>query len=119
MEILYASGNLQKELETEKKLLRRHGPKRAKLIQQRLFELRAALCLEDLRYLPGPRLHQLVRKPGQPKAVFSVDLDHPMRLLFEAAEEPEPALPGGGVDWRRVVAIRILEVSDTHDPKYK
>lgn len=115
IEILFASASLQREFEKEKKLRAKHGAKRAGLIMRRLAELQGAGCLEDLRNLPGPRLHQHRRPRGQAKAVFSVDLDHPYRLLLEAAHDPEPTIPGGGgVDWSRVTRITILEVCDPH-----
>jgi len=79
-------------------------------VKQRLFELSAADTLEDLRYLPGPRVHQYTRLKGQEKATFSVDLDHPYRLLFEVAHDPEPVLPGGGVDWKKVSRIMIIGI---------
>jgi len=114
MEIKYRSEGLGKELESDSKLRKKHGKRRAELIEQRLFEFRAAQCLQDLRNLPGPRLHQHTRQRGQAKAVFSVDLDHPYRLLFEAAHEPEPTYPAGGVDWSQVTAILIRGIKDTH-----
>jgi len=115
MEINYPSASVRKNFETQSKLLRKHGARRAAMIQQRLYELSAAECLEDLRHLPGPRLHQLVREPGQAKAIFSVDLDHPYRLLFTADHDPEPSLAGGGVDWTRVTKILIVGIEDTHE----
>lgn len=119
IDITFSSGSQQKEFENERKLLRKYGQKQAALIKQRLSELKAADCLEDLRHLPGPRLHQHSRKKGQAKAIFSVDLDRPCRLLFVAAADPEPTLPGGGVDWTKVTSIKILKVDDPHDQKFK
>lgn len=113
MEISFESNRLQKEFENEKKLLKKQGAKRANLIKQRIAEIHAATSLEDLRNLPGPRLHQHSRMTGH-KAVFSVDLDHPYRLLFEANHDPEPELPGGGVDWIKVTKILIKEITDPH-----
>ena len=114
MEIRFESESLRREIENGKKLQKKHGARRAALIRQRMAEFQAADCLEDIRYLPGPRLHQHVRKSRQEKAVFSVDLDHPYRLLFEADHDPEPQLPGGGVDWTRVTRILIREITDPH-----
>jgi plasmid maintenance system killer protein len=82
------------------------------LIRRRLDELRAAEVLEDLRNLPGPRCHEL---RGDRAGQISVDLDHPYRLIFEPADDPVPRKPDGGLDWRSVTAVRILEVTDTHD----
>ncbi|MCC5877882.1 MAG: killer suppression protein [Candidatus Sumerlaeia bacterium] len=114
MEVHFESETLRKVFEKEKKLRAKHGAKRAGLIQLRLAQIMAATCLEDLRNLPGPRIHQHVRSQGQEKAVFSVDLDHPYRLLFEAFHDPEPTLPGGGVDWSKVTKILIKGVEDPH-----
>lgn len=114
MEISFESESLRKEVENEKKLLKKHGVRRADLIKRRMAEFQAADCLEDLRDLPGPRLHQYVRKKGQTKATFSVDLDGGFRILFEADHDPEPPLPGGGVDWTGVIRILIKEITDPH-----
>ncbi len=114
MEIAFRSEALCKELCIEKKLTRKHGQVRANLIKKRLYELKAAECLEDVRNLQGLRLHQHTRKKGQEMAVFSVDLDHPYRLLFIADHDPEPLLPGGGVDWSQVKRIKIIGIEDPH-----
>lgn len=114
LDIYYESNSLKRLFEKERKLQQTCGKERADLVKRRLYELHAAACLEDLRYLPGPRLHQHTRSKGQKKAVFSVDLDHPYRLLFEAGHDPEPALPGGGVDWTRVTRIIITGIEDPH-----
>lgn len=67
--------------------------------------------LSDIRNLPGPRCHELT---GDREGQLSVDLDHPYRLLFEPADDPIPIKPDMGLDWTRVTAVRILEVTDTH-----
>ena len=43
MEINFKSSSLAKELNSDKKMRKKHGAKRSELIQQRLFELDAAL----------------------------------------------------------------------------
>jgi len=114
MDIQYESDSIKRVFENERKLFKKFGEKRARLVQQRLYELLAADRLDDLRYLPGPRLHQHTRGKGQKKAVFSVDLDHPYRLLFVVGHDLEPELPGGGVDWSRVTRIIITGIEDPH-----
>jgi proteic killer suppression protein len=93
---------------------RRHGLKRAKLLKNRLAVLDAATCLADI----GPpmrkpeRCHELVNdRAGQ----FSIDLDHPYRLLFAPDHEPVPQRDEGGVDWTRITKIIIQEIVDTHE----
>ena len=60
---------------------------------------------------PHPHPHPLT---GDRAGQFSVDLDGPMRLLFEPAELPPPTLPSGGIDWQQVSSVRLLEIGDTH-----
>lgn len=63
-----------------------------------------------MRTLPG-RCHELT---GDRKGELAVDLRGPYRLVFEPADNPPPVKEDGGLDWRRVTAVRILEVEDYH-----
>jgi plasmid maintenance system killer protein len=108
--IAFDDRKLEKEWNNLPQLTRRHGDRRAKLIRRRLDELRAAETLEDMRYLPGPRCHELKQdRAGQ----LSVDLDHPYRLIFTPAA-PALTKPDGGLDWTQVTVIVVLGVEDTH-----
>ena len=78
----------------------------------RLTQIEAADNLTVLKTLPGTRLHPL---KGNRKGQFSVDLDHPYRLLFEADHNPVPSLESGGYDWNRITKVKILEIADTHE----
>jgi plasmid maintenance system killer protein len=86
------------------------GQAQARKLGARLDDLRAAQSLESLRHLPG-RCHELT---ANRKGQLSIDLVHPTRLVFEPAEEPLPLKEDGGLDWTGVVAIRILDIVDTH-----
>jgi plasmid maintenance system killer protein len=110
LEISFGSRRLEKLCNSDRELQRELGAQRAKTLRRRLDQLRAAENLEALRTLPG-RCHELI---GDRRGVLSIDLDGPYRLLFEAADRPKPLKPAGGLDWSRVLAIRILEVEDTH-----
>ena len=80
----------------------------------RLTELRAAdsLIVFSPPYSGPARCHEL---HGNRKGMFSVDLDHPYRLIFRPAHSPVPRHEDGGIDWGKVTAIEILGVEDTHD----
>ncbi|MEN8447729.1 MAG: killer suppression protein [Cyanobacteria bacterium J06555_13] len=111
MDITFSKKKLREECKNQRLLQKRHGQKRAKRIAQRLSDLRAAEVLEDMKNVPG-RLHPLLHdRAGQ----FSLDLDHPYRLIFESANDPIPRNSDGGIDWSKVTAIRILGVEDTHE----
>jgi proteic killer suppression protein len=85
---------------------------RAKLLERRLKAFRIAENLEEIRFLPQVRCHEL---KGDRQGTLSVDLDHPYRLIFEPADDPVPRKSDGGLDWTQVTAIRILAVENYHD----
>ncbi|MCK5229957.1 MAG: type II toxin-antitoxin system RelE/ParE family toxin [Desulfobulbaceae bacterium] len=111
MDILFISDKLEKEFNTQKLLIRRHGSDRANRISRRLSQLSAATVLKDLRNTPG-RCHEL---KGDHADQLSLDLDHPYRLIFKPADNPSTSKPDGGLDWLRVTAVIIMGVEDTHE----
>src|SRR5947208_6776691 len=111
MEIVFAHGEEAADWNDSKRLRRRHGAQRAKLIRRRLDDLRAAPCLQVMRVLPG-RCHEL---KGDRTGQISVDLDGPYRLLFRPAHVPVPTKKDGGLDWTQVTAVIVVGVADTHD----
>ena len=111
MDILFRERKFEKQCNRFGLLVRAHGERRARVIRTRLDALRAAVNLEDLRNAPG-RLHEL---KGDRKGQFSLDLDHPYRLLFTPHHRPVPLTADGGVDWSGVAAVRILGIDDTHE----
>lgn len=92
--------------------MRKHlGPKGARKLQQRLMELSAAESLADISHLPPPRCHELT---GGRAGQFSVDLEHPYRLLFIPAHDPLPHREDGGIDRGKVTEIEVIAIEDTH-----
>jgi proteic killer suppression protein len=75
------------------------------------MELKAADTLSDISHLPPARCHEMT---GNRAGQFSVDLEHPYRLLFVPANAPIPCPEGGGFDREQVTEIEIIEVADTH-----
>lgn len=111
MDIVFKDNKFKEECNDQRLLQKKQGKRRAKCIQQRLDVLRAVEVLEDMRGLPG-RCHELQHnRSGQ----FSLDLDHPYRLIFEPANEPIPTKTDGGIDWTKVTAVVILGVVNTHE----
>lgn len=111
MDILFESDKIAREFNTEKLLVRGHGSLRAKKIKNRMAQLSAVDCLEDLRILPG-RCHEL---KGDRAGQLSLDLDHPYRLIFQPADNPPALKEDKGIDWKRVKKVLILGVEDTHE----
>ena len=111
MEIRFATQKLQKICNNEKKLRGSLGPNCAERMLRRLAELSAADTLEDLRFVPQARCHELT---GDFQGMLAVDLEHPKRLIFEPDHDPRPEKEDGGLDWSAVTAVRILEIVDYH-----
>ena len=111
MDIEFEGSKFEKQSNSHRLLVRKHGQERANKIRQRLDDLHAATVLEDMRMLPG-RCHEL---HGNRAGQLSLDLDHPYRLIFEPANNPVPKKQDGGIDWTEVTAVRIIGVDDTHE----
>lgn len=114
MEIRFAARKLEKECNEQRLLKRKHGERRAKLIANRLAVLRESKALSDIGppYRGPYRCHELT---GDRRGQLSIDLDHPYRLLFVPDHDPAPQREEGGLDWRKVTAIVIVEIADTHE----
>lgn len=117
MEISFISRKLEKEFNEGARLVKTHGPERAKKIGTRMAAIRAAVTLLDF-WPPktGPsRCHELTEGKRKGKFHLSVDLDHPYRLIFTPAHDPIPTHDDGGLDWSKVTAVTILGVENTHE----
>ena len=111
MELSFANRKLAKELADEKSIMRSYGTDNGRRICQRLADLMAAENLETLRFLPQLRAHELT---GDRAGQISVDVKHPYRLLILPDHDEMPRKPDGGLDWKRVTKVKILEIKDTH-----
>ncbi|MBM3273150.1 killer suppression protein HigA [Candidatus Kaiserbacteria bacterium] len=111
MEITFASRKIEKLCNSAKEMRAKLGDRNARLLQQRLSEIKAADTLDDLGKLPGARCHEL---KGGRHSQLAVDLVHPKRLVFEADHNPKPTKPDGGLDWQRVTRVQVLEIVDYH-----
>lgn len=111
MDITFSNSKMRKMCNDYKRAVSKLGAKQADILFQRLDEIRDASNLAILKQLPGPRLHPLTQSR---KGTFAVDLVHPRRLIFEPDQEPPPILEDGGIDWKAVHTVRILEITDYH-----
>ncbi len=113
MDIQFASKKLEKELNEQKTMMKAHGAIRSKRLRIVLTGLRAAPSLATFAppMSPPHRCHELT---GNRKGQLSMDLDHPYRLIIKPNHDPLPIRDEGGLDWRLVTAIKILEIEDTH-----
>ncbi len=111
MIIYFRTKKLHKVCNDTKLSKKELGLEMARKLQQRLMELKAASCLDDISRLPPQRCHLLT---GNRDGQLSVDLKHPYRLFFIPANEPIPKTKDGGLDWHKVTEIEIIEIIDPH-----
>lgn len=111
MEIVFDSEEAAAIYNDSKRLVKLHNVQRTKLIRRRLDDLRAAPNLDAMRNLPG-RCHEL---KGDREFEISLDLDGPYRLILYPAHNPIPLKPDLGLDWKKITAVLIKEVVDTHE----
>lgn len=111
MDISFRTRKLEKLANNEKEQLKQLGKNAAKKFKRRLDDLWAARNLAEMALLPG-RLHPLI---GDRSGEFSLDLEHPNRLLLVVAHNPAPVKTDGNLDWEAVTAIEIIEITDTHE----
>ena len=111
MRIYFKTNKLQKICSQAQEMVKKLGHKNASKLKQRMMELGAADTLADISHLPPMRCHELT---GKDAGTFSVDLEHPYRLLFISADDPVPLLANGGIDKQQVKEIEIIEIKDTN-----
>jgi plasmid maintenance system killer protein len=113
MEITFATKSLMKQLSEGKAMVKAFGTMRANKLKIVLTQLRAAPNLGVFAppMSPPHRCHELA---GNRKGQLTVDLGHPYRLMFEPNHNPLPVREEGGLDWRLVTSINIIEIEDPH-----
>jgi len=108
LEIFFESEKFAKICNTRTALDRAYGAVCAKRVAQRLQELEAVESLADVVF---GRPHELkADRAGQ----ISVDLVHPLRLIFRPTAQPPPLHTDGGLDRPQIKSVTIIEIADTH-----
>jgi proteic killer suppression protein len=109
--VTYADRRLERSCASPSERVLKWGTETARKLGARLKELHAAATLEDMRLLPQARANEL---SGDREGQISLDLFHRSRL-FVIPEDPDSARrPDGELDWSKVEAVVVLEVTDTH-----
>lgn len=110
MKVFFADQNLEELCLVYREANRKLGLISARKLVSHMDRIRAASCLEDLRYLPG-HLHELSRDR---KFELALSLHGGDRLVFKAIGN-DIFKEDGGLDWRKVLEVRIVYVGDYHD----
>ena len=111
MDITFRNRKLARIFNSERRLRKAYGDRRARTIMMRLAVLKSARTLSHVPTTPPERRHQL---RGDRDEQYAVDLVHPYRLIFVPNHDPLPRREDGGIDTDAVTAITIMEVADYH-----
>ena len=111
VKIDYRTRKLEKRCNSSKEATKAWGQNMASKLRARLDDLRAASNLETMRNLPG----RCLELKGDRKGQLSLDLVHPMRLVFSPAGDGIQMKPDSGLDWTSVTSIKIIDIEDTHE----
>ena len=112
MRIVFRSAKLAKLCSNQKLMRKELGAHCADRLVRQLDQLRFFSSLADRMTLKAGRCHEL---KGNRQGQFSVDLEHPRRLVFEPDHDPIPRKPDGGTDLNHITQIIIIEIVDTHN----
>jgi proteic killer suppression protein len=98
LQIIYKTNSLERICTNYSIAKRKYGEIMAKLIHQRIDQLKSAISIEMLvRYSIG-RCHPL---EGNRKGEYAMDLVHPYRLIFEKSKAD-------------IQIVRIIKIEDYH-----
>jgi toxin HigB-1 len=111
VEVRFLTERLKKTCESSAERKKRFGEPAASKLKSRLDDMDAAQCLEDMRNLPG-HWEELT---GNRKGQFSCRLAGGLRLIVGPRRQPPPTKPDGGLDWRAIDQVTVLDVLDYHD----
>jgi len=108
VEIIFETEKLARLYNNRAMLDRAYGVACSKKIRLRLQELEAVESLADMVF---GRPHEL---KGSRAGQVSLDLVHPLRLIFRPTAQPAPVRTDGGLDRSKVKSVTIIEVTDPH-----
>jgi plasmid maintenance system killer protein len=114
MQIQFSNKKLKRTIEDGAVRTRRFGAEMAKKIQLRMGALVAAESLAVFwpPYSGPERCHEL---RGNLAGTFSMDLNHPYRLLFWPVDAPNDIrVENEKQRWQAINAIEIINIEDTH-----
>ena len=111
MKINFKSKKLEKQLCIPKEMQKAFG-QMARMVNQRMKELKAADNLAVMRTIPASKCHELTQNR---KGQLAVKVSGNYRLLFYPDQEPVPKKADGGMDWTSITIIEVIEIEDYHN----
>ena len=113
MEISFKTKQLEKDLNSKQRLVKKYGSSRASFIMRRMIVLKNSNTLSDVPHLPPERCHQL---SGDRNEQFAVNIKDQWRIVFTPCHEPIPRkADDGGIDLSKITKIQIIWIGDYHE----
>lgn len=109
MEISFSTPDIEAMCRKPPVAVRKLGALSAKALSKRLDQLFAA---QNVLELVAGRPHPL---KGNRLGQYALDLHAGDRMVVISAVLPAPMLPSGGIDWRSVTHVQVIEIGDYHD----
>ena len=109
MKLYYKNRKLEKSMASLSVIAANYGTW-AKLVIQRRNDLISAPTLETMRTLGGD-CHELA---GSLKGKLAVSISGNHRIIFEPANDPIPAKEDGGLDWKQITEITVLDIGEDY-----
>lgn len=110
MKLFYKNKKLEKSVVSTTNIKMNYGT-RAKKVNQRLQELKAAPTLQTMRNIPSANCHEL---EGYLKGQLAIDISGNHRIIFEPNYNPLPVKEDGGLDWTKVSEITIIDIGEDY-----
>lgn len=110
MEIVFKTNKLRRSFDSPRAIIANYGTM-ARMVNQRLLELKAATSLFDISLLPKANLHLL---HGDLKGCFALDVSANFRMIVEPDHNPVPMKENGAINLGKITRIRIISVEDYH-----
>ncbi len=112
MDISFKTNQLEKDLNSAKRLRKKYGDIRAKYIMRRMKVLSASPTLVDVPHQPPERCHQLC---GDKNEQFGVVVKDQWRIIFRVNHEPIPRKEDNSINLTKITKITITWIGDYHD----
>jgi proteic killer suppression protein len=109
MEVSFYNQHIEDLCCKPKVAIKKLGAPSAKALEKRLAQLFAA---QNVLELVAGRPHPL---KGNRLGEYALDLHAGDRMVMISAVSPVPMLPNGGIDWRSVTHVQVIEIGDYHD----
>lgn len=104
MEVTGQNAKMQRMLNSEQSIKKAYGADHARIILRRIAELKAAENMEQLKFLPHLKFHQLI---GNRKKQWAIKIDKNYRMILRLPEGCNAFSDSEGIDLSAITTVVI------------